>query len=115
MRPAFPWTSHFILYTTFSMAESNVHQKWSAQTVICCPSRSLTSRPHQGRPWTSNNPTGKSRMRLDPRRMDMENVVCMMQCVVNEKGDNIEGSSHAPDEEVILLNKELWCTAISSL
>ncbi|GBM19727.1 hypothetical protein AVEN_880-1 [Araneus ventricosus] len=38
--------------------------------------------------------TGKSRMRLDPGRMGMENVVYRMLCVVQEKGDHhIEGSS----------------------
>ncbi|GBN15480.1 hypothetical protein AVEN_238510-1 [Araneus ventricosus] len=55
------------------------HQECSAKSVICCPLRSSTSGPHQDRPQTSNNPTGKSRMRLDPRRMDMENVVYRME------------------------------------
>ncbi|GBL95638.1 hypothetical protein AVEN_24840-1 [Araneus ventricosus] len=48
------------------------------------------SGPHQDRPWTANNPTGKSHMRLDTERMDMENVVYRMQCVVYEKGDHVE-------------------------
>ncbi|GBM68514.1 hypothetical protein AVEN_158088-1 [Araneus ventricosus] len=67
--------------------------------------RSSRSGPHQHRPQTSNNSTGKSRMRLDPVRMDMENVVYRIQCVVHEKGDHIEGLSHVVAEEVILLNK----------
>ncbi|GBO26214.1 hypothetical protein AVEN_159817-1 [Araneus ventricosus] len=36
----------------------------------CCPLKSSTSGSHQDRP--SNNPTGKSGMRLDPGRVDME-------------------------------------------
>ncbi|GBM49389.1 hypothetical protein AVEN_32518-1 [Araneus ventricosus] len=47
------------------------HQEWSAQYVICRQRRD----PHQDRPQASNNPTGKRRMWLDPRRMVMENVV----------------------------------------
>ncbi|GBN54955.1 hypothetical protein AVEN_19998-1 [Araneus ventricosus] len=91
------------------------HQECSAQSEICCPLRSSTSGPHQNKPRISNNPTGKSRMRLDPWTMDMGNVVYRTKCVVHEKGGHIEGSSHALVEEVILLNKELWCTVISSL
>ncbi|GBN66697.1 hypothetical protein AVEN_225118-1 [Araneus ventricosus] len=45
---------------------------------------------HQDRPLTSNNPTGKSRMGLDLARMDMENAVNRMQCVVYENGGHIE-------------------------
>ncbi|GBN29969.1 hypothetical protein AVEN_45416-1 [Araneus ventricosus] len=90
-------------------------QECLAQSVICCPLRSSTSGTHQDRPSTSNNSTGKSRMVLDPGRMDMENVVYRMQCVTHKKGGHIEGSSHALAKEVILLNKELWRTGISSL
>ncbi|GBN98544.1 hypothetical protein AVEN_125546-1 [Araneus ventricosus] len=67
------------------------HKECSAQSVTCCPLRSSTSGPQQERPKTSNNPTGKSRMRLDPEKMDMENVVYRIQCVVHEKGGHIEG------------------------
>ncbi|GBM11126.1 hypothetical protein AVEN_171035-1 [Araneus ventricosus] len=91
------------------------HQECSAQSLICCPLSSSTSGSRQERPLTSNNPTEKNRKRLDPEKMDMENVLYRMQCVVPEKGDHIKGSSHALAEEVILLNKELWCTVISSL
>ncbi|GBN99890.1 LIM/homeobox protein Lhx3, partial [Araneus ventricosus] len=49
----------------------------------------------------------KSRMRLDPGRMDMENLAHRMQSMVHEKGGHIEGSSHTLAEEAILLNKGL--------
>ncbi|GBM15392.1 hypothetical protein AVEN_199649-1 [Araneus ventricosus] len=51
------------------------HKECSAQPVIYFPLRSSTSGLHQDRPGTSNNPTGKSRMRLDSGRMGMENVL----------------------------------------
>ncbi|GBO42224.1 hypothetical protein AVEN_221022-1, partial [Araneus ventricosus] len=66
-----------------------------------------TSGPRQDRPWTSNNPTGKSRIRLDSGRMAMENEMYRTRCVVHEKVSHIEVSSHAVTEEVISLNKVL--------
>ncbi|GBM25245.1 hypothetical protein AVEN_153427-1 [Araneus ventricosus] len=72
------------------LSKVTCHQECSAQPVICCPVRSSTLGPHQNRPWTSNNATGISRMRLDPGRMGMEIVVYSMQCVVHEKSSDIE-------------------------
>ncbi|GBN12542.1 hypothetical protein AVEN_166309-1 [Araneus ventricosus] len=68
-------------------------QEFSAQSVICCPLRSSSSRPHQDRPLTSHNPTEK-KAHGHPRSMDMETVVHRMQCVFHEKSDHIEGSPH---------------------
>ncbi|GBL87443.1 hypothetical protein AVEN_118379-1 [Araneus ventricosus] len=90
-----PFRRQHIAFSTQHSRWSKVtcHQECLAQSVICCPLRSSTSGPHQDS--TSNNLTGKCRMRLDPGIMDMENVVYRMQCVVHEKGGHIEVSSHA--------------------
>ncbi|GBO14278.1 hypothetical protein AVEN_195235-1 [Araneus ventricosus] len=88
MCPPFSWTTHCILYTTF--LDAICHPEFLAQSVLCYPFGSSMSRPHRDRTWTSNNPRGKSQMRLDPGKMGMENVMYRMQCVVQEKGEDTE-------------------------
>ncbi|GBM97473.1 hypothetical protein AVEN_103886-1 [Araneus ventricosus] len=85
VRSPFFWNTLCILHTTFSTAESNMHQECSLLRAVrnMLPFTVVNVEPNQDRPSTPNNPAGKSRMRLDPRRMDMENVVYRMQCVVD--------------------------------
>ncbi|GBN02029.1 hypothetical protein AVEN_152729-1 [Araneus ventricosus] len=66
------------------------HKECSAQPLIYYLLTFSMSGLHKDRHWTSNNPTGKSNMCLDPRRMDIENIVYRMRYVVHEKGDPIE-------------------------
>ncbi|GBM57055.1 hypothetical protein AVEN_157021-1 [Araneus ventricosus] len=75
-----------------STAESNMSPGMLSTDRDMLSLKVVKFRTHQDRPWTSNNPIGKSHMGLDPGRMDMENVVYRMQCVVHDEGVHIERS-----------------------
>ncbi|GBO35672.1 hypothetical protein AVEN_171732-1 [Araneus ventricosus] len=81
------------------------HQECSAQPVICCP---LKSGLHQDRTWISNNPTGKSHIRV-------WRVLCTRYNEYSTRRVVTLKEVYALAEEVLLLNKVLWCTEISSL
>ncbi|GBM06040.1 hypothetical protein AVEN_49424-1 [Araneus ventricosus] len=85
MSPPFSLTSHCILYATFSTAKSNMSPGMLSTARNLLSFKVVNLEPHEDRPWTSNNSTGKNSVRLEPGRMDMENVVYRMQCVVHEK------------------------------
>ncbi|GBO40197.1 hypothetical protein AVEN_213500-1 [Araneus ventricosus] len=72
--------------------------------LICYPIRSSTSGSFQNRPWTSNIPTGKDTMRLDPGKWTWRLVSTGYNMRFIRRVDilnHTEGSSHALVEGVI--------------